>query len=71
MLKKPSTTLVAVLYLAIPFGIFCLAWFKLYISLPVCGLLIWAIWEGWSQGQDTDKLSGTGHRDFFLSFGLI
>ena len=45
MKTKKCITILSYIYLALPVLIFFLGWMKLYIALPVCLIILYAVWK--------------------------
>jgi len=40
---------ITILYLALPFIIFCMGWLRLSIAIPITAIILWAIWKLFTQ----------------------
>jgi hypothetical protein len=59
----------SLVYLILPFLIFCLTFLKIWIGIPVVVILGWITFKVWKQNGPSGKDSGISKRD--LIFGLV
>ncbi len=61
----------SILYLVLPFIIFCMGWLRLSIAIPVTALTLWALWQLFNHLPITSYQSPTSNLHFFLPAFLL
>jgi hypothetical protein len=56
----------SILYLALPFIIFCMGWLRLSIAIPVTAIILWAIWKLFTQPPITNYQLPNPQSTFYL-----
>ena len=56
----------SILYLVLPFIIFCMGWLRLSIAIPVTALILWALWQVLKQSPNSDSRFPNSKSAFYL-----
>jgi hypothetical protein len=57
---------ISILYLIIPFIIFCLGWLRLSIAIPITAVILWAVWNLFKQSPITNSQLPNSQSTFYL-----
>ncbi len=58
--------LITILYLALPFIIFCMGWLRLSIAIPITAIILWAVWQLFKQSPITNYQLPNLQSTFYL-----
>ena len=66
MMQPRRLTRISILYLTLPFILFCLGWLRLPVAIPIAALILWVIWKLFTQSPITNYQLPALQSTFYL-----